>query len=55
LHLSENVEFDDECVTAAEVYACGREKEPGLVDIMFNAEKGNATIVSRKDAQTYFI
>jgi hypothetical protein len=39
------VEFDDECVTASEMYSCGREKEPGLVDIMFNSGKGNATVV----------
>jgi hypothetical protein len=39
------IEFDDECVTASEMYSCGREKEPGLVDIMFNSEKGNATFV----------
>ena len=40
-----HVEYDDECVTASEMYSCGREKEPGLVDIMFNAGKGNATLV----------
>jgi hypothetical protein len=42
------VEYDDECVTAAEMYSCGREKEPGLVDIMLNSEKGNATVVRIK-------
>jgi len=39
------IEYDDECVTAAETYSCGREKEPGIVDLIFNTEKGNATIV----------
>jgi hypothetical protein len=39
------IEYDDECVTASEMYSCGREKEPGLVDIMFNSGKGNATLV----------
>jgi hypothetical protein len=39
------VEYDDECVTASEMYSCGREKEPGLVDIMFKSGKGNATLV----------
>jgi hypothetical protein len=39
------VENDDECVTAAETYSCGREKEPGIVDAIFNTEKGNATMV----------
>jgi hypothetical protein len=43
--MCEIVESDDECVTASEMYSCGREKEPGLVDAMFNSEKGNATIV----------
>jgi hypothetical protein len=39
-------EYDDECVTASEIYSCGREKEPGIVDVIFNTEKGNSTIVS---------
>jgi hypothetical protein len=39
------IEYDDECVTAAETYSCGRKKEPGIVDIIFNSEKGNTTIV----------
>jgi hypothetical protein len=38
-------EYDDECVTASEIYSCGREKEAGIVDVIFNAEKGNATVV----------
>lgn len=37
---------DDECVTAAEIYSCGREKEPNIVDSIFNTEKGNATVVN---------
>ena len=44
-NVRELVESDDECVTASEIYSCGREKEPGLVDAMFNSEKGNATLV----------
>lgn len=39
------LENDDECVTAAEVYSCGRQKEPLIVDAIFNTEKGNSTIV----------
>jgi hypothetical protein len=39
------IEYDDECVTAAETYSCGRKKEPVIVDVIFNREKGNATIV----------
>jgi hypothetical protein len=38
------IEYDDECVTASETYSCGRQKEPGIVDVIFNTEKGNATI-----------
>jgi hypothetical protein len=38
-------ENDDECVTASEIYSCGREKEPGIVGVIFNTEKGNATEV----------
>ena len=41
------LEFDDECVTASEMYSCGREKEPGLVNAIFNSEKGNATMVRK--------
>jgi hypothetical protein len=37
--------YDDECVTASEIYSCGREKEPSIVDVIFNSEKGNATVV----------
>jgi hypothetical protein len=44
------IEYDDECVTAAETYSCGREKEPGIVDVIFNSEKGNATIVNHLPA-----
>jgi hypothetical protein len=40
-----DAENDDECVTASEIYSCGREKDPGVVDAIFNAEKGNATVV----------
>jgi hypothetical protein len=39
------IEHDDECVTAAETYSCGREKEPSIVNVIFNTEKGNATVV----------
>jgi hypothetical protein len=39
------VEYDDECVTASEMYSCGREKEPTIVNAIFNTEKGNATVV----------
>jgi hypothetical protein len=38
-------EFDDECVTASEMYACGREREPGLVDFMFNSKKVVTSVV----------
>jgi hypothetical protein len=37
--------YDDECVTAGEIYACGRQKEPTIVDAIFSTEKGNATVV----------
>jgi hypothetical protein len=40
-----SIENDDECVTAAETYSCGRDKEPGILDVIFNTEKGNATVV----------
>jgi hypothetical protein len=40
------VENDDECVTASEVYSCGREREPIIVNAILNSEKGNATVVS---------
>ena len=39
------VDNDDECVTASEIYSCGREKEPSIVNVIFNSEKGNATVV----------
>jgi hypothetical protein len=39
------LEYDDECVTASETYSCGREKEPGIVNVIFKTEKGNATVV----------
>jgi len=39
------LEYDDECVTASEIYSCGREKEPTIVNAIFNTEKGNATVV----------
>ena len=39
------IEYDDDCVTASETYSCGREKEPGIVDVIFNTEKGNSTFV----------
>jgi hypothetical protein len=39
------LEYDDKCVTAAETYSCGREKEPGIVNLIFNTEKSNSTIV----------
>jgi len=38
-------EMDDECTTAAEMYACGKEKEPAIVDAIFGSSKGNATVV----------
>jgi hypothetical protein len=41
------IEYDDECVTASEIYSCGRDREPGIVDAIFNSEKGNATVVSK--------
>jgi hypothetical protein len=37
--------YDDECVTAGEIYSCGRQKEPTVVDAIFSTEKGNATVV----------
>jgi hypothetical protein len=40
-----SLEYDDECVTASEIYSCGRDKEPGIVDVIFNTEKGNTTVV----------
>jgi hypothetical protein len=40
-------EYDDECVTASEIYSCGRDKEPGIVDVIFNTEKGNTTVVKQ--------
>jgi hypothetical protein len=41
----ESIEYDDECVTASEIYSCGREKEPDYVNSIFNTEKGNTTVV----------
>jgi hypothetical protein len=38
-------ENDDDCVTAGEIYSCGKEKEPAIVNAIFNAEKGNTTVV----------
>jgi hypothetical protein len=38
-------EFADECVTAAEVYSCGKQKEPTIVNTIFTESKGNNTIV----------
>jgi hypothetical protein len=35
----------DECVTAGEIYSCGKDKEPTIVNAIFNAEKGNTTMV----------
>jgi len=38
-------EMDDGCTTAAEMYACGKEKEPAIVDAILGSSKGNATVV----------
>jgi hypothetical protein len=46
------VDNDDECVTASEIYSCGREKEPSIVNVIFNSEKGNATLVCNLDIIT---
>jgi len=40
-----NIESDDGCVTASEIYVCSKEKKPDIVDVFFNANKGNATVV----------
>jgi len=37
--------MEDECKTAAEMYACGKEKEPAIVDAIFDSAKGNGTVV----------
>jgi len=37
--------MEDECKTAAEIYACGKEKEPAIVNAIFGSSKGNGTIV----------
>lgn len=39
------LENDDDCVTAGDIYSCGKEKEPAIVDAIFNTEKGNGTMV----------
>jgi len=39
-------ETDDECKTAAEIYACSKEKEPAIVDAIFDSSKGNSTVVN---------
>jgi hypothetical protein len=36
---------EDDCVTAGDIYSCGKEKEPAIVKTIFNAEKGNVTLV----------
>jgi len=38
--------MDDECATASEIYSCGKEKEPVIVDAMLGISKGNSTVVS---------
>jgi hypothetical protein len=37
--------FDDGCITAAEVYSCGKQKEPTIVNAIFTKSKGNFTNV----------
>jgi hypothetical protein len=39
------LEFADECVTAAEVYSCGKQKEPTIVNAIFTESTGNGTYV----------
>lgn len=39
------LEQEDDCDTAGEIYACGRQKEPIIVDAIISSEKGNSTIV----------
>jgi hypothetical protein len=40
--------YDDECVTAAEMYACGKEKSPAVVGSLLTAKTGNLTYVRSK-------
>jgi hypothetical protein len=40
--------YDDECVTAAEIYACGKEKSPSVVSSLLTAKTGNITYVRSK-------
>jgi hypothetical protein len=46
---------DDECVTAGDIYSCGRQKEPMLVDAIFNVEQGNNTFVGLNSIFEYFV
>jgi hypothetical protein len=41
-------ELDDECDTAAEIYSCGRQKEPLIVDAIISTGKGNGSVVRIK-------
>jgi hypothetical protein len=47
------LENEDECVTASEIYSCGREKEPNLVNAILTSEKGNATVVCNIKKKCY--
>jgi hypothetical protein len=39
------VEYDDECKTATEIYACGKDSSPSITSQIVTAKTGNTTIV----------
>jgi hypothetical protein len=47
-HIIQISELDDECDTAAEIYSCGRQKEPLIVDAIISTNKGNGSVVRIK-------
>jgi hypothetical protein len=36
---------EDECETASEIYQCGRDENLPIMDQIYTAEKGSATVV----------
>jgi hypothetical protein len=46
--IGDPVLLDDECDTAAEIYSCGRQKEPLIVDAIISTNKGNGSVVRIK-------
>jgi len=44
--ITNNSGYDDECVTAAELYGCGRQNSPVTATSIVNSLKGDAAVVS---------